>query len=43
MKHSKLQLQVVLSNTFKLVDNMKLPGAQPLQGVYEGCQAKARL
>ena len=43
MKHSKLQLQVVLRNIVKLVDVEKSPGAQPLQGVYEGCQAKARL
>ena len=43
MKHSKLQLQVLVRKIVELVDVEKLSGAQPVQGVYEGCPAEARL
>ena len=43
MKHSKLQLQVLPKKIVELVGVEKLPGTQPVQGVYEGCPAEAWL
>ena len=41
MKHSKLQLQVLVWKIVEPIDVEKLSGTQPVQGVYEGCPAQA--